>query len=115
MPGSKREYTYTVKPKPEDLRRVTRQATATLGWACDGDKRIECFGVTGEPFGLVQLKFTIKARDQWYSRQLAQDILNIVTWGLANAAEVQLASTRLPPHEMRGYLYGRSKRWRDRG
>jgi hypothetical protein len=115
VPGSKREYVYTVHPRPDDLRRVTRQARATLGWACDGDKRVECYGVTGEALGLVQFRFTVVARDQWYSRQLAQDILNIITWGLENPAEVQLASTRLPPHEMRGYLHGRSKRWRDRG
>lgn len=113
MPGSVREYTYTIKPKgDDDLAKLTRQARRVLAWACDGDKRIECAGVTGDAFGLVQLKFTVKARDQWYSRKLAQDILNIVTWGLASPAELQLASERLPAHQMRGYMFGRVKQWR---
>lgn len=113
MPGSVREYTYTIKPKgDDDVGRLTGQARRVLGWACDGDKRITCKGVTGDAFGLVQLSFTIKARDQWYSRELAQEILNLVTWGLASPAELQLASERLPAHQMRGYMHGRVKQWR---
>lgn len=115
MPGSIREYTYTIRPKAdEDFAKLSRQARRILGWACDGDKRITCAGVTGDAFGVVQLHFSIKARDQWYSRQLAQDILNLVTWGLASPAELELASERLPAHEMRGYMYGRVKKWRER-
>jgi hypothetical protein len=114
MPGSIREYNYTIKPEVEDLARAAGQARRVLGWACDGDKRITCYGVKGDALGVLQMSFTVRARDQWYSRELAQDILNMVTWGLANKAEVQLQSERLPPHEMRGYLYGRTKRWRER-
>jgi hypothetical protein len=115
MPGSAREYQYTIKPRDvADIKRLSKQARSVLGWACDGDKRVTCHSVDGDALGVIQLNFTIRAHDQWGSRRLAQDIINIVTWGLSKPAELQLASERLPPHQMRGYLHGRVKTWRER-
>lgn len=113
MPESVREYSYTLKPEGADARRLAAQARKVMGWAAAGDKRITEVHVDGDAFGVIQLSFRIKARDQWYSRQLAQDLLNMVSWGLQNPAGVELASTRLPAHERRGYAWGRTKRWRE--
>jgi len=114
MPGSSRTFSYTLVPQDGDQPRMTAQARKILGWACDGDKRITCHGVDGDAFGVVQLNLTIVGRDQWWSRQLAQDIVNMVTWGLKNPAEMQLLSQRQPAHDHRGYAHGRIKAWRER-
>lgn len=114
MPGSARTFIYTLRPKEGDAKRLTTQARKILGWACEGDKRITCHGVDGEAFGVVQLNLTIVGRDQWWSRQLAQDLVNMVSWGLANPAQMDLLSNRQVPHSHRGYAYGRIKAWRER-
>jgi len=86
-----------------------------LGYACDGDDRIECHDVTGEALGVVTMSLTIVGRDQWWCRQLAQDILNHVTWSLRNeaGATLDLQSWRLEPHQNRGYAHGRTKPYRE--
>ncbi len=114
MPGSSRTFTYTIKPDGGDLEKATRQARKIMGWACEGDKRITCHGVDGDSFGLVQLNLTVVGRDQWWSRRLAQDILNMVTWGLKNPAQIDLLSERQDPHDHRGYAHGRVRTWRER-
>lgn len=114
MPGSRRTYSYALVPKTqEDAPRVLARAERILGWACEGDKRIECHGVTGEALGSITLNLTIVGRDQWWSRQLAQDILNLVTWGLEkDATRLQLESRRQEVHMNRGYGHGRTKTYR---
>jgi len=114
MPGSARTFCYTLTPADGDVEKMTRQARKIMGWACDGDKRITCHGVDGGMFSVVQLNMTVVGRDQWNARQLAQDILNMVTWGLANPASMDLLSQRQDPHDHRGYQYGRVKQWRER-
>ncbi len=115
MPGSIRTYEYTLVPQTaEDATTMARQARKILGWACDGDSRITCHSVTGEAVGAVQLSMTIIGRDQWWSRQLAQDLINMVTWGLRNPARMEVLSTRKEPHANRGYAHGRIKQWRER-
>lgn len=115
MAGSKRTFEYVLTPDAADVDQVFRRAERILNWACDGDKRIECHGITGEGLGVVTLNLTIVNRDQWACRQLAQDILNLVTWGVANdATQLSLASHRQQPHKKRGYgIGGRTKTWRD--
>jgi hypothetical protein len=114
MAGSERTFTYTIKPEAEDVDRLTTKARKILANACDGDDRITCHDVGGDAVGVVTLTLTIRGRDQWESRQLAQDILNHVTWGLKNPAGLDLASERQPPHDHRGYAHGRTKRFRAR-
>lgn len=113
MAGSKRVFTYVLTPKVEDTGELGRRARRILSWACDGDNRITCHEVTGEAFGAVTLNLTIHGRDQWWCRQLAQDIVNLVTWGLENPARLDLSSKREAPHMVRGYAGGRSKTWRE--
>lgn len=114
MPGSRRTYSYALVPVTmDDAPKVLARAERILGWACDGDERIECHGVTGEALGSITLNLTIVGRDQWWSRQLAQDILNLVTWGLEkDATRLQLESQRQEVHMHRGYGYGRTKTYR---
>lgn len=114
MGGSKRTFSYSLTPAPGDTERVASQVRKILGWACDGDKRIECHDVTGEALGTVTMTMTIVGRDQWWCRQLAQDLLNYVTWGLHNEVQTKLdlQSYRLDPHENRGYAHGRTKQYR---
>jgi hypothetical protein len=114
MAGSKRTFSYRLTPRPEDTDRVLRQAEKVLGWACEGDDNIICHGIKGEALGTVEIMLTIVGRDQWWSRQLAQDILNIVTWGLeTGATQLELQSHRQQAHQHRGYRYGRTKRYRE--
>lgn len=116
MPGTRRTYSYTLTPKDvDDTALVAAKVYKILGWACDGDKRVTCMGVTGEALGAVTMNFSIVGRDQWWSRQLAQDILNLVTWGLKQPADVDIQSTPAEIHMNRGYVRGnRTKRWRER-
>lgn len=115
MPGSKTIFTYTLTPKPEEVDKVRAQADRVLGWACEGDTRITCHEVTGTALGAVTLSMTIHGRDRWWATQLAQDILNIVLWGLeTGATRLDLQSRRQPPHDHRGYAHGRTKRYRER-
>lgn len=109
MPGSRRTFTYSLTPEAGDVKRALRQANKVLAWACEGDSRIECHGVTGEAVGTITLNLTIVNRDQWACRQLAQDILNYVTWGIRTDVNLDLESVRLGPHGHRGYQHGRSK------
>ena len=115
MPGSTRTFSYTLIPKdPEALEKVAAKAHRILGWACDGDDRITCYGIDGEALGIVTLNLTIKARDRWWAMQLAQDILNYITWGLRSDVDLDLRSEGPPPHENRGYVRGnRTKTWRE--
>jgi hypothetical protein len=114
MPGSRRTYSYALVPTTqEDAPKVLARAERILGWACDGDERVECHGITGEAVGSITLNLTIVGRDQWWSRQLAQDILNLVTWGLEkDATKLQLESKRQEVHMNRGYAHGRTKTYR---
>lgn len=115
MPGTTRTFSYTLHPKTgDDLELLASRARKVLGWACDGDKRITCHGVTGDAVGVVQLNMTVVGRDRWRSMRVAQDILNMVTWGLAQPAGVDLSSSRPAVHDHRGYAHGRTKRWRER-
>lgn len=109
MPGSKRTFTYSLTPEAGGVERALKQARRVLAWACDGDARIECHGVTGEALGTITLNLTIINKDQWACRQLAQDILNYVTWGIGEKVDLDLESERLPPHRQRGYRHGRAK------
>lgn len=113
MPGSRRTFAYRLTPAPEDTDRVVKQARRVLAWACEGDDRIECHDVTGEALGIVELHLTVINRDQWACRQLAQDILNLVTWGLKNPTQLDLNSKRQQTHDHRGYAHGRSKRYNE--
>jgi len=113
MAGSKRVFTYTLV-SPDEPQVLAAKARRILAWACDGDDRIECHDVSGEALGIVTLNLTIHGRDQWWCRQLAQDIVNMVTWGLKNPARLDLSSKREAPHSNRGYQGGRSKTWRER-
>lgn len=113
MAGSKRVFTYTLIPKAEDTGELGRRAKRILAWACDGDDRITCHEVTGDAVGAVTLNLTIQGRDQWWSRQLAQDIINLVTWGLQDPCRLDLTSKKEAPHMTRGYAGGRSKTWRE--
>lgn len=113
MPGATRTFTYTIVPSSEDAVAVSTHARKVLGWACDGDPRITCHGISGDELGVVTLNLTIKARDQWWATQLAQDILNLVLWGIRNkATRLDLQSRRAAPHTNRGYGHGRTKRTR---
>lgn len=115
MAGSLRTFTYQLTPAPEDAPKVLSAATRILGWACDGDPRITCHEVTGEALGTVTLSMTILGRDRWWSTQLAQDVLDLVLWGIENTAtRVDLESRRQKPHSNRGYRHGRTKRTRER-
>lgn len=114
MPGSTRTFTYTLVPSTEDVAKMEKRAQKILGWACEGDKRITCHNVTGSALGIVTLSMTIRGRDRWWATQLAQDVLNLVTWGLeTGATRTQLESRRQEPHDHRGYAHGRTKRHRD--
>lgn len=115
MAGSKRTFEYILTPGEENVEQTFRRAQRILGWACEGDKRIECHGISGEGLGVVKLSLTIVNRDQWACRQLAQDILNLVTWGLVNdTTQLALQSHRQKPHMRRGYgAGGRTKTWRE--
>ena len=120
MPGSTRTFAYTLIPTtPGDTAKVAAKARKIMAYACDGDDRITCHGVNdkgveGEPLGRVTLSMTITARDQWWCKQLAQDVLNLVTWGLGTQVSLDLRSARQPPHQQRGYGRGRTKTWRSR-
>lgn len=117
MPGSTRTFFYSLTPKdPEQIPVVAAKARKILGWACDGDKRITCHDIEGEALGTVTLRLTITGRDRWWATQLAQDILNFVTFSLQkDSVDLDLQSWRLPPHMNRGYERGgRTKRYRER-
>ncbi len=114
--GSRRTFSYTMRAAPEDTERLATQARKILGWACDGDSRIECHDVSGEALGAVTMNMTIVGRDQWWCRQLAQDVINHITWGLKNGIQtkLELESHRQEPHRKRGYGEGgRTKTWRE--
>lgn len=113
MAGSTRTFSYTLTPRPEDTDQVAGKARKILSWACEGDNRITCHEIQGEALGRVTLSLTIVGRDQWWCRQLAQDIVNLVSWSLANPAQLDLRSDRQKPHQNRGYRAGRRKTWRE--
>lgn len=113
MPGSRRTFSYRLLPANEAIEQTAARARKILAWACDGDDRIECHGISGEAVGVVTLELTIVNRDQWACRQLAQDILNYVTWGLADPTNLDLTSERQPAHMNRGYGHGRTKRYNE--
>jgi hypothetical protein len=116
MGGSTRTFEYVLRPgDTEGAEKLLGRAKKILGWACDGDTRIECHGITGEGLGVITLNLTIRHRDQWACRQLAQDILSQVMWGLekGDATQLDLQSRRQEPHTRRGYAGGRTKTWRE--
>lgn len=113
MPGSTRTFSYTLIPEPDDVPLIESRVRKVVGYACDGDDRITCHDVAGTALGCVRISLTIKARDRWWATQLAQDILNLITWGLkTNATRLDLQSRRQDPHQNRGYAHGRTKRTR---
>lgn len=110
-----RDYTFTLTPSnAEAVDEVARRARKILAWVCDGEKRIECAGVTGEAFGTVQVSFSVVNRDRWACGQLAQDVIHMVTIGLKDPAQLGIHFDGVPTHDHRGYQHGRSKRWRER-
>lgn len=113
MPGSKRTFTYSLTPATDEVERALVKARKILGYACDGDTRITCHGITGEAVGTITLNLTIVERDQWACRQLAQDIVNDITWAMRSDVTLDLVSERLDPHTHRGYQYGRTKRFNE--
>jgi len=113
MPGTRRTFTYSLTPDADDFDRVLKKAQRILGWACEGDHRVECHGITGEALGTITLNLTVVNRDRWAATQLAQDILNYVTWGVDTDINMDLGSLPPAPHEHRGYQFGRSKRFNE--
>ena len=108
-----RTFTYTLTPAPGDTEDAYRRAAKMLGWRCDGDNRIACHGVSGESLGVVIISLTIRGRDKWDSMQIGQDLINDITWNLANPARLEARSVPLEPHEASGYARGgRTKRFR---
>ena len=108
-----RDYIFTLTPATaETVDEVARRARKILAWVCDGEKRIQCSGVDGEAFGLVQVSLEVKGRDRWACGQLAQDVIHMVTIGLRDPAQLGIHFDSKPTHTHRGYQYGRSKRWR---
>ena len=106
-----RDYTWRLTPESdEDLADLSRRAHKVLAWACEGEKRLTCKGITGEALGVVELAFTIVGRDLWAAGQISQDLINHVTWRLKNPAQVTMTSLGQAPHEHRGYAHGRQKR-----
>lgn len=87
---------------------IATRVRKILGYACDGDDRITCLGVEGEALGTIIIRAKIIGRDQWWTRQLAQDLINTITWGAGTHRDVSLdlQSVRLPAHESRGYVNG---------
>lgn len=94
----------------ETIEELARRARKVLSWACDGDDRITCKGVEGEALGMVQIKFSVTGRDQWWTGQLSQDLINLITMRLRNPADLDLSKERPPTHGNRGYQHGRSRR-----
>ena len=114
MAGSRRTFEYVLTPGEGAVEQTFRRAKRVLAWACEGDDRIECHGISGEGLGAVTLNLTIVNRDQWACRQLAQDILNLVLWGLeTDATQLALQSHRQQVHAHRGYSHGRTKTFRE--
>lgn len=114
MPGTTRTFTYTLIPDPDNAARTEVQVRKVMGWACDGDDRITCHEVSGAALGAVTMSMTIRARDRWWATQLAQDVLDLVLWGLkTNATRLDLQSRREEPHSHRGYQHGRTKTYRE--
>ena len=108
-----REYRFTLVPHEDaTTERLARRARKVLAWACEGENRITCQGVEGEAVGAVQLRFMVTAKDRWAAGQVAQDLVNAVTWGLEQPAGFEVEGWHLPPHMNRGYGHGRVKRWR---
>lgn len=115
MAGSKRTFTYRLTPKPEDTDKVLKQAQRVLAWACEGDPRVLCHGISGESLGMVELSATVHGRDRYAAGQIMQDVLNLVLWGLRHPKDLDLdlKSERQTPHTHRGYAHGRTKRYRE--
>lgn len=105
-----KSYSWTLKPPPEQLDDFSRRARKVLAWACEGDTRITCHGVTGEAFGVVEISFTVVGRDLWGTGQISQDLINTVTMRLKNPADIDFTVERPPVHGNRGYGHGRAKR-----
>lgn len=113
MPGTVRTYTYTFVPAPEDVDLVTSHVKKVIGWACDGDTALTCEGVTGAELGLVRFQLKVRARDRWWATQLVQDVLAVIQQGLGSKTGRLLPTSEPPPpHQHRGYAYGRSRRTR---
>lgn len=108
-----REYRFTLTPHVDmTVEALARRARKVLAWACEGENRITCQGIEGEALGTVQLRFAVEAKDRWACGQVAQDLVNTVTWRLEQPAGFEVEGWHLPPHMNRGYEHGRVKRWR---
>lgn len=113
MPGSVRDFYYAITPQdPEAVQATVKRVRKILSYACIGDDRITCLEVEGEALGTIIIRAKITGRDQWWTRQLAQDVVNVITWGLeqqTGGLDLDLRSVRLPTHEARGYVAGNRK------
>lgn len=106
-----RNYIWRLTPREdEDLAELGRRARGVLGWACEGDKRLECQGVSGEAFGFVEIGFQVKGRDLWDAGQIGQNIIDLATRRLRNPAIASVLVAPLSPHDHRGYEHGRTQR-----
>ena len=106
-----RDYVWRLKPgEDEDLADLSRRARKVLAWACEGDKRLTCKGVTGEALGFVEIGFTVVGRDLWAAGQIGQDIINLATHRLLHPARATVAMEPMATHDHRGYAHGRTKR-----
>lgn len=110
MAGSTRTFQYSIQADPAVIPRLLARAEAR---ACESNDQVTCHGVTGEALGVVIMNLTVTGRDQWACRQVVQDILNYVTWGVSvKVTKLDLTSRRQEPHDHRGYSHGRTKRGR---
>lgn len=110
MAGSTRTFQYSIQADPAVIPRLVARAEAR---ACESNDQVTCHGVTGEALGVVIMNLTVTGRDQWACRQIVQDILNYVTWGVSvKVTKLDLTSRRQEPHDHRGYSHGRTKRGR---
>lgn len=106
-----RDYVWRLRPgEDEDLAELSRRARKVLAWACEGDNRLTCQGVTGEALGFVEIGFRVVGRDLWAAGQIGQDIINLATRRLIRPAHATVAMEPLGPHDHRGYAHGRTKR-----
>jgi hypothetical protein len=106
-----RDYVWRLTPREdEDLAELGRRARGVLGWVCEGDKRVDCRGISGESFGFVEIGFRVKGRDLWDAGQIGQNIIDLATRRLRNPAIASVQMEPLAPHDHRGYEHGRTKR-----
>lgn len=111
MAGSTRTFECVIQADADVIPRLIARAQAR---ACESNDQVTCHGIGGEALGVVTMSVTVTGRDQWACRQIVQDVVNYVTWGLsAKVTRLDLQSRRQPAHTHRGYSFGRVKRFRE--